>query len=264
MKSTLAQSFSYGICLALFQYSCISNANDYLFSSQSPTTININSAVQVFPKDSVIDSENFTIESTKSALDNIVIKGEEIEINPIINEVFSVNKTKYLQLKIDERFKTGLYSLKNNYVLSSRSTLITDDLLVPNLAQQTLFQYGRFRTETGYNTASHLDNKSIKGFLHSAYSLINHGRFDLSVTASLESIDTSKNNAKSFQLIYPYNSELSSTSTTIGVIGSFDLSNRWSVVGALTSSHISNTKHNTVFIEGTEQKAALIGTTYSF
>ncbi|WP_085298321.1 hypothetical protein [Cognaticolwellia mytili] len=189
----------------------------------------------------------------------------------LTHELFTIDKVKGLQQQINLRFQTGLYSLKNNYALSSHyPVLISNQFLVPNLAQHDLYQFGRFHTEMGYNdiaNVSDLSDKNFKAFLHSAYSLINHGRFNLSVTASIESIElvpgtTSLDGKVHFPLTI-YNNE-QSTSATLGVIGSFDLTNHWSLIGVLTTSHLTNNKYNTLVVEESRQKRALIGTTYSF
>ena len=183
-------------------------------------------------------------------------------------ELFTIDKVKNLQQQIDLRFQTGLYSLKNNYVLSSHyPTLISNQFLVPNLAQNDLYQFGRFRTETGYSDTNNTNEQSFKAFLHSAYSLINRGRFDLSVTASIESIDSMPsimNLERQAQTPSFIGNNEQSTSATVGVIGSFDLSDRWSLIGAVTSSHLTSDNSNTLTLDESTQKMALIGTTYSF
>lgn len=208
---------------------------------------------------------------------NETVNNQQSE-NPLANEIvtndsftaelFTIDKVKDLQQQIDLRFQTGLYSLKNNYVLSSHyPTLISNQFLVPNLAQNDLYQFGRFRTETGYSDTNNINEQSFKAFLHSAYSLINRGRFDLSVTASIESIDSMPsimNLERQAQTPSFIGNNEQSTSATVGVIGSFDLSDRWSLIGAVTSSHLTSDNNNTLIIEESTQKMALIGTTYSF
>jgi hypothetical protein len=218
---------------------------------------------------SVIDHSLLSNNEVNSDQENDALLDNELPTKELLTyELFAIDKVRGLQQQINLRFQTGLYSLKNNYVLSSHyPMLISNQFLVPNLAQHDLYQFGRFRTETGYSDITNVSDKNFKAFLHSAYSLINRGRFNLSVTASIESIELAPgvtNLDGKIQLpVTIYNNE-QSTSATLGVIGSFDLSNRWSLIGALTTSHLTNDKHNTLIVEESRQKMALIGTTYSF
>ncbi len=219
--------------------------------------------------DAVIDHTRLNTYELNSNPKTEALFTDELSTNESLTyELVTIDKVKSLQQQINLRFQTGLYSLKNNYVLSSHyPTLISHQFLVPNLAQHDLYQFGRFRTETGYSDISNDRDKNFKAFLHSAYSLINRGRFDLSVTASIESIDVAPSltnlNGKIQLPAAIYNNE-QSTSTTLGVIGSFDFSDRWSLIGALTTSHLTNDNKHTLSVEESRQKMALIGTTYSF
>ena len=184
-----------------------------------------------------------------------------------IEAIFTVDKMKHLQHNIALKFQTGSYSLKNNYVLSGHYSIKNaNQFFLTNIAQHDLYQFGRFRTETGYSDTDNVDEHHFKAFLHSAYSLINHGRFDLSVTASIESIHSTPSITSLeplSQSSYYLNNSEQSTSTTLGVIGSFDLSDRWSLIGALTTSHLTNENNTNTLIDD-QKKSVLIGTTYSF
>lgn len=183
--------------------------------------------------------------------------------------LFVIDEMQALQQKIRLRFQTGLYSLKNNYILSAnRVPLIASPFLVPQLSQNDLYQFGRFRTEAGYSNSLYINEQNYKAFLHSAYSLINAGRFDLSLTASLESITFAQevNTSEQFSNTLTYLSESEnkySISATLGLVGSFDLSNHWSVIGALTTKPLTP-KNNHILLEENQQNMAIIGTTYSF
>lgn len=267
MRITLTRNSFYCCCFLLLQFSNISHANEYFSAIQALPESNMDNNDVSLNKNTALNTTITPKDWSDSAIEHIAVTNKNVNLSPQVNDIFSVDNSKYLQHKIAETFKTGLYSLKNNYVLSSRSQMLNEeDFLVPNLAQQTLFQYGRFRTETGYNSTNNLNHKRVKSFLHGAYSLVNFGRFNLSVTASIESMEGSQNElqVKPLPTTNAYTSALPTTSTTIGVIGSFDLTNHWSVVGAITTSHVASTKDDFTLLNQSEQKVALIGTTYSF
>ena len=193
-------------------------------------------------------------------------------INNPSNTLYS-DKQKIAQLfvvddkHIDLRFQSGLYSLKNNYVLSPYyAPLVSPQFLHSDLVQNDLYQFGRLSTETGYSLPSSFNEQNLRVFIHSAYSVVHNGRFDLSLTASFQSIKTSKKKYGSSPLLHPltHRSNAQATSATIGIIGSFDLSERWSLIGALTSSHIDNENINYKLQQENKRNMALIGTTYSF
>ena len=185
-----------------------------------------------------------------------------------IEQLFLVDDIKTLQKQIDLRFKTGLYSLKNNYILSPYySSLISYQLLRSETIDNDLYQFGRLSAETGYSRAEYFQKPNFKVYIRSAYSVLHKGRFDLSLTASVEHIQISKNHNNLAAIQQPLinsQSNVPATSATIGVIGSFDLSERWSLIGALTSSHIDNKNIHDILPQENKRHMALIGTTYSF
>lgn len=211
---------------------------------------------------------NLSQEWGVSALNNSLVTREVLNNNEPIEALFTVDTMQHLQQKIQSRFQTGLYSLQNNYLLSSHFTSgASHQFFTPNLVQHKLHQFGRFRTETGYSNSDAIHEQNFKAFLHSAYSIVHHGRFELSLTASIESIDAAKHTHYLEPILQAptiTSKNEQATSATLGVMGSFDLSNRWSLVGAVTTSHLTSEKSHALVIEDTTQKMALIGTTYSF
>ena len=184
-----------------------------------------------------------------------------------IARLFAVDDIKLLQKQIDLRFQTGLYSLKNNYVLSPYNTqLLSRQFLLSSNVQNDLYQIGRLSTETGYSLPSTFNQQNLHVFVHSAYSVVHHGRFDLSLTASFQSIKSVQAKHGLAPAIHPLTNQNNeqATSTTFGIIGSYDLSERWSLIGALTASHIDSENINDGVQQENKRNMALIGTTYSF
>lgn len=184
-----------------------------------------------------------------------------------IAQLFAVDDIKILQKHIDLKFQTGLYSLKNNYVLSTYyKPLLSHQFMLSGTAQNDLYQFGRLSTEAGYSLPSTFNEQNLHVFIHSAYSVVHHGRFDLTLTASFQSIKAAQAKQTLVPTLHPLmnkNNE-QATSATFGIIGSFDLSERWSLIGALTASHIESDSLNYVVQQEDKRNMALIGTTYSF
>ena len=180
-------------------------------------------------------------------------------------QLFSAGNTKSLQRHINNSFQTGLYSLKNSYILSPTYTpLLSTQLLFSNVIENDLYQLGRLSTETGYSQQEQWHQKRFKTFIHSTYNVLHRGRFDLSLTASFESTQVQHNLAPVFE---PYNKTQNNNqtiSTTLGIIGSFDLTEHWSVIGAFTASQINNEQLNSDSQQKHQRNIAIIGTTYSF
>lgn len=184
-----------------------------------------------------------------------------------IAQLFVVDDIKILQKRIDLRFQTGLYSLKNNYILSTYYTpLLSQQFLRSGAVQNDLYQFGRLSAETGYSLPNTFNEQNLHVFMHSAYSVVHSGRFDLSLTASFQSIKTAQKKYGLAPAVHPLLNQINeqATSTTFGIIGSFDLSERWSFIGALTSSHLDIEQFNYGVKQENKRNMALIGTTYSF
>jgi len=211
-----------------------------------------------------LSSLDLTQEWGRSALRIVSSSATQFNDEQEIAQLFLVDDIKLLQKNINLQFKTGLYSLKNNYVLSaSYRPLLLHRSLVPTSVQNDLYQSGRLSTETGYNALAHMHKQDYRVFIRGNYSVLHAGRFDLSLTASFEAMQTSYDNIR---IVNPLSitANEQATSATFGVVGSFDLSNRWSLIGALTSSRFDSENINYGLAPESKLNMALIGTTYSF
>jgi hypothetical protein len=185
-----------------------------------------------------------------------------------IEQLFLLDSISELQNHKHLHFQTGLYSLKNNYILTPNyTTLLSNQRLMTSAVENELYQLGRFSAETGYSRTTALNEKNFKAYIHSAYSLVHKGRFDLSLTASLQRINTSQTKYDFAPALPPLLNTANSanaTSTTFGVIGSFDLTKRWSLISALTVSHLNYQYRHDGPLRENKRNMALIGTTYAF
>jgi len=120
---------------------------------------------------------------------------------------------------------------------------------------------GRFSAQTGYLTEN---NEASKFFVQSSYIVFANYKFNVAVTAKIETLDTE-------QVNYYYgrmrpNRHISDTNTnaTLGLIGTYELNSNWTIIGALTSTALADDIADSPLIEQNKYNMALIGTTYSF
>lgn len=124
------------------------------------------------------------------------------------------------------------------------------------------YRYGRFSAETGYlsDVSDGLDGS--KFFIQSSFVVLTHENFNLSLTAKFEALDEA--------LITHYYNNLgsnaadSSTNATLGLIGTYDLSPQWKIMGAVTSTTLGDEIAQSSLINDDKYNMALIGTTYYF
>jgi len=120
---------------------------------------------------------------------------------------------------------------------------------------------GRFSAQTGYLTEN---NEASKFFVQSSYIVFTNYKFNVAVTAKIETLDT--------ELVQYYygkirpNQHISDTNTnaTLGLIGTYELNSNWTIIGALTSTALADGIADSPLVEQNKYNMALIGTTYSF
>mgnify|MGYP003663480781 FL=1 len=234
-------------------------------SKTSTVTNSVKPAMTIYQATNNNLSLNLTQEWGLSALIIAAQDEKNLHNRQVIKQLFSVDDTKVLQRHINKSFQTGLYSLKNSYILSPNYTpLLSAQLLLANAVKNDLYQLGRLSTETGYSDQEQLYQKHFRVFIRSAYNVLHHGKFDLSLTASFESRQAQHSLTP---VLEPFNKSPNNeqtSSTTLGIIGSYDLSKHWSLVGAFTSSQINNENINSGLQQKHQLNIAIIGTTYSF
>lgn len=132
----------------------------------------------------------------------------------------------------------------------------------PIYAINASYSYGRFRAETGYLSDLSDGFDGSKFFIQSSFVVLIHENFNLSLTAKFEALDE--------ELVAHYYNTLSSNSTdsstnaTLGLIGTYDLSPQWKIMGAVTSTTLGDEIVQSSLISDDKYNMALIGTTYYF
>ncbi|NQZ80351.1 MAG: MipA/OmpV family protein [Colwellia sp.] len=120
---------------------------------------------------------------------------------------------------------------------------------------------GRFSAQTGYLIDQ---NEAAKFFVQSSYLVFTNYKLNITVTAKIEALDTER--VQHYYGVINPNVYISDTNTnaTLGLIGTYELSPKWTIIGALTSTALANDIADSPLIEHNKYNMALIGTTYSF
>jgi hypothetical protein len=175
--------------------------------------------------------------------------------NKDLNSWFWDQNNQNLQIK---SIGTSLPQQANNY--SETNTEVHNQV---NTEKQVNAAYinGRFSAQTGYLTDN---NEAAKFFVQSSYVVFTNYKFNIAVTAKIEALDT-----KSVQDYYGVlstnlNVPDTSTNATLGLIGTYELSPKWTIIGALTSTALADDIADSPLIEHNKYNMALIGTSYSF
>lgn len=130
------------------------------------------------------------------------------------------------------------------------------------------FNYGRFSMETALITDNSNIKDSGKFYLQGAYTLIEKSSFNIAITAKVETLSEHNVNyyfgnktplEQSHSLI-----DYQAKNTTLGVVGTYELSSKWTVIGAFTSTMLDKDIMQSPLVSDNNLNMALIGTSYSF
>ncbi|WDE12386.1 MipA/OmpV family protein [Thalassomonas haliotis] len=152
--------------------------------------------------------------------------------------------------------------------ITSDANFLEKQVLQDNTAQplsqlNVSYQGKRLSVQSGFLTERLEHDLGNKFFLQGSYSIWSFNNFDISVTAKIETLD--KDIIQSYYPVEDTALEINelSTNKTLGLIGTFDLSSRWKMIGAITTTSIGS-QITSPLIENNTFNMALIGTTYSF
>lgn len=129
------------------------------------------------------------------------------------------------------------------------------------------FNFGRFSAQTSViSTDETFDNNSY--FLQGSFALISKEQFDLRVTARFTTMDDAVvhqyygfEHSESFGL----NGETkSATNTSLGIVGTYQLSPRWKLIGSITSTNVDSQIEASPLVNSNYMHTAQFGTSYSF
>ena len=105
-------------------------------------------------------------------------------------------------------------------------------------------------------------------YLQTSYVIASFRSLDIALSAKIEQLDTSTATyyypIDPKQLATQYVIGPDVTSTTLGIIGNYQLTNNWSIIGALTTTTVGDETRVTTPSADELAHMALIGATYSF
>ncbi|GHE81525.1 MipA/OmpV family protein [Thalassotalea profundi] len=128
--------------------------------------------------------------------------------------------------------------------------------------------YGRFSMETALIT----ENSNIKDsgtfYLQGAYTLLEKSPFNIAITAKVETLSEhnvnyyfgDNNQLEQGQSLIDYQAK----NTTWGLIGTYEVTPKWTVIGAFTSTILDKDIMQSPLVSDSNINMALIGTSYSF
>lgn len=128
--------------------------------------------------------------------------------------------------------------------------------------------YGRLSMETALITENSNIEDSGKFYLQGTYTLIQQSSFNIAITAKVETL--SENNVNYY---FGNNSQLEqgqslmdyqAKNTTLGLIGTYEVTPKWTVIGAFTSTMLDKDIKQSPLVNNGNVNIALIGTSYSF
>lgn len=128
--------------------------------------------------------------------------------------------------------------------------------------------YGRFSMETALITENSNIEDSGKFYLQGTYTVLEKSSFNIAITAKVETLSEhnvnyyfgDKNQLDQGQSLIDYQAK----NTTLGVIGTYEVTPKWTVIGAFTSTMLDKDIMQSPLVSDGNVNMALIGTSYSF
>ncbi|NMP30289.1 MipA/OmpV family protein [Thalassotalea sp. M1531] len=120
-----------------------------------------------------------------------------------------------------------------------------------------VYRRGKFASEVGYLSDVSDESDGAKFYVQASYTFLANRTYTLTAMGKIESQDE--------DLVgYYYGNNESATNATIGLIGTYKLSDRWSLLGAVTATSLGDEIADSPIVEDDSYNMALVGATYSF
>jgi len=213
-------------------------------------------SLQVTAKSDPIDNDNSVIGTEENVLGRLSNENNStLFTNKDLNSWFWDQNNQNLQIK-----NIGTLLPQQANINSDINTEVYNQIN-PEKQVNAAYINGRFSAQTGYLTDN---NEAAKFFVQSSYVVFTNYKFNIAVTAKIEALDTER--VQNYYGVLSTNLNISDTSTnaTLGLIGTYELSPKWTIIGALTSTALSDDIADSPLIENNKYNMALIGTSYSF
>lgn len=131
------------------------------------------------------------------------------------------------------------------------------------------FDYQYFSAEAGFITDISDESDGNKFYIQGALMIFDHPTVNVAVTLKIETLDDNLVeyyygfNDPVFPDIQSYIAD-STTNASLGIVGTYQLSPKWTVTGAISSTSFGNEIANSPLVESSNHTTVLVGTSYSF
>lgn len=153
----------------------------------------------------------------------------------------------------------------NSYHFASTQT---DSIITSASTVNAIYSHGNFSAQTGITTYSNNLLESGQFYLQGSYNLYDGERFNLLVTAKVESLNTDAISSYYGQNDMLRNNTLFTDkqvkNTTFGLLTTYSVTKRWKILGFISSTSFDNRIKESPLIQQSNIHSALIGTSYSF
>ncbi len=150
---------------------------------------------------------------------------------------------------------------KNGQEDSVAFVLLQQTTYNETLSSSALYNYGGFSAETGFVNDNSEQSSGTKFYLQSSLVILNNQHFNIAVSARLDSLDKQNINYFNTNNSFLYEPSFSST---LGIVGSYSLTKKWTLTGAVTATAVNENALENQTFNSKRYNMAVIGTTYSF
>ncbi|MFD2165223.1 MipA/OmpV family protein [Thalassotalea euphylliae] len=121
------------------------------------------------------------------------------------------------------------------------------------------YSRGMFNAEVGFVNDISDESDGAKLYAQATYTLLANEKYSVSIMGKLESLDED-------MAAYYYRNDESTVNATLGLIGTYKLTDRWTLLGAVTGTSLGDeaTEGTNTWVTEDSYTQALLGATYSF
>lgn len=185
-------------------------------------------------------------------------------IVPLIN--VSYNDTFYFKFnrlggwlyKSDNGFRVGgLIASHRGYEKNDGKKLVIDRDSSTMAGVNLAYNKGLFSAEVGYLTDVSDTSEGAKSYIQARYTFIANREYSLSAAAKIENLDEDI-------VDYYYGNSESTTNTSLSLIGTYRLNEKWNLLGVITATSLGDEIADSPIVEDDSYNSIILGATYSF
>jgi len=121
------------------------------------------------------------------------------------------------------------------------------------------FTRGKFSSEAGILKDVSDESEGAKMYIQAGYTFLANAKYSMTAMAKIESLDDEMAG-------YYYRNYESTVNATLGLVGTYKITDRWTLLGAVTATSLGDeaTEGTNTWVTEDSYSQALIGATYSF